>query len=215
MRRVIAATGNAHKITELRALFAAFDVEVVSKRDAGVAAPDPEETGLTFEENALLKARAVFDVCGEMTIADDSGLEVDALRGAPGIYSARFAERYAEKSGLDGYGDAANNALLLKLLAGIPAEQRTARFVCAIACIGPGREPLTVRGVCEGYIAQGPAGREGFGYDPLFIPREYAAEGRTFAQLPETGKNAISHRGRALALLAESLSREAGWERVG
>jgi XTP/dITP diphosphohydrolase len=225
--RVVAATGNAHKITELRSLFGAFGMEVVSKRDAGVTAPDPEETGATFEENALAKAQAVFAQCGEATVADDSGLEVDALGGVPGIYSARFFEMWAREmlSGLLGVGhddeevndampklfkrhggvSAANNRLLLRLLQGVPPESRTARFICAIAFIEDGREPLVVRGVCEGCIAMGPSGTEGFGYDPLFIPDEYAAEGLTFAQLPAADKNRISHRGRALALLAEKV----------
>jgi XTP/dITP diphosphohydrolase len=204
MRRVIAATGNAHKVVELSALFAAFGREVVSKKDAGIMAPDPEEVGLTFEENALIKARAVFDACGEITVADDSGLEVDALDGAPGIYSARYAERYSNSKALS--GDEENNKLLLKLLADVQDGKRTARFVCAIALMAPHREPLVVRGVCEGCIAMSPAGREGFGYDPLFIPNEYAAEGLTFAQLSESEKNKVSHRGKALAMLAEKLS---------
>jgi XTP/dITP diphosphohydrolase len=190
-------------------------MEVVSKREAGVTAPDPEETGLTFEENALIKARFVFDARRCITVADDSGLEVDALDGAPGIYSARFAEWFARSTPLIGYAagdagaestDAANNRLLLRLLAGVPAERRTARFVCAIALLIPGRAAAVVRGVCEGRIAEKPAGREGFGYDPLFVPNEYAAEGLTFAQLSESEKNGISHRGRALALLAERMS---------
>ncbi|MDR1068690.1 MAG: RdgB/HAM1 family non-canonical purine NTP pyrophosphatase [Clostridiales Family XIII bacterium] len=224
--RVVAATGNSHKITELRSLFGSFGVEVVSKREAGVTAPDPEETGVTFEENAIAKAQAVFACCGEATVADDSGLEVDALGGDPGIYSARFFEMSArgmpggifgaesddevndEMPALfkqDGGVDAANNRLLLRCLKDVPPESRTARFVCAIAFIESGKEPLAIRGVCEGRIADRPSGTEGFGYDPLFIPDEYASEGLTFAQLTEADKNRISHRGRALALLAEKL----------
>jgi XTP/dITP diphosphohydrolase len=201
MTHVVAATGNAHKIAELSSLFRDFGIEVVSKKDA----PEAEETGKTFEENALIKARAVFGFCGKMTVADDSGLEVDALDGAPGIFSARFSEKYGDAHMSSESVDASNNKLLLKLLKDVPPEKRTARFVCAIALLTEDGAPIEVSGICEGHIAESPSGNDGFGYDPLFIPNEYAAEGRTFAQLSETEKNAISHRGKALAELRKRM----------
>jgi XTP/dITP diphosphohydrolase len=206
MTYVVAATGNAHKIEELIPLFGEFGVEVVSKTQAGVSAPDPEETGATFEENSLIKARSVFEICGKSTVADDSGLQVDALDGEPGIFSARFSEKY----GVDLSSisiDAANNELLLELLKNVPENKRTARFVCAIALLTEDSEPIVVRGVCEGRIANAPAGEEGFGYDPIFIPNEYALSERTFAQLSADEKNRISHRGKALELLRERLDK--------
>jgi len=207
MTYVIAATGNAHKIEELSSLFGEFGVDVLSKKGAGITAPDPEETGATFEENALIKARSVFEICGNATVADDSGLQVDALDGAPGIFSARFSEKYGYDESVSSVSvDTANNKLLLELLKDIPAEKRTARFVCAIALLPESGEPIVVRGVCEGRIAEAPAGEDGFGYDPLFIANEYAPSGRTFAELSADEKNRISHRGKALELLRKKMA---------
>jgi XTP/dITP diphosphohydrolase len=206
MTYVIAATGNAHKVAELGSLFREFGIDVISKKDAEVIVPEPEETGKTFGENALIKARAVFEFCGKTTVADDSGLEVDALGGAPGIFSARFSEKHGKTRVSSESVDTSNNRLLLDLLKDVPPKKRTARFVCAIALLHENGETIEVKGICEGCIAESPSGNGGFGYDPLFIPNEYAAEGRTFAQLSETEKNEISHRGRALAELRKRLT---------
>ena len=205
---LVAATGNKHKIVEISETLAPFGFEVISKDDAGAAKIEPEETGLTFEENAIIKAKAIMQEVNLPTIADDSGLEVDALNGAPGIYSARF---YAVAIGDEKPYEVlisepeiteTNNEKLLRLLKDIPLEKRTARFVCAIALLRPDtNEPIVVRGICEGKIDFAPSGEGGFGYDPLFIPNEYADEGLSFAALTSVQKNMISHRGRALEAL--------------
>jgi XTP/dITP diphosphohydrolase len=155
----------------------------------------PSEGDRSYAENALVKARALYAVVGVPAIGDDSGLEVDALDGAPGIRSARFA---GEKA-----GDAENNALLLKRLRGVESARRTARFRCVLAMVSANGD-LVVEGACEGVILQAPRGRAGFGYDPLFVP---AGESRTFAELPEAEKDRVSHRGRAAAALREAIAR--------
>jgi len=155
-------------------------------QDAGIE-DDIPETGTTFEENALIKARHVQSVSGEIALADDSGLEVDYLNGAPGVYSARFA-------GV-GASDAQKNTKLLETLSGVPLEKRTARFVCVIALVFPDGKELLSRGTFEGIIAERPVGENGFGYDPLlFVPEQ----GRTVAQMSDSEKNEVSHRGKAL-----------------
>ena len=189
--RLVLASLNAHKLTEIRALLAGLPLDVVGL-DAFPAVPEPPETGATFEDNALQKAVFVAEATGLPALADDSGLAVDALGGAPGVHSKRFSPEGTA---------AANNALLLARLA--PHTDRRARFVCMLALAGPAGR-ATVRGECPGTIGQGLVGDGGFGYDPLFWPDE--APGRSMAQLSLAEKNAISHRGRAFAQLGALLS---------
>ncbi|HML38022.1 MAG TPA: XTP/dITP diphosphatase [Bacillota bacterium] len=192
--RIVAATKNRHKIEEIQAITGEFGMEVVSRADAGVPDIDVVEDGDTFEENSEKKAREIMELCGEITIADDSGLEVDALGGAPGVISARFA-------GEDG-NDLKNNEKLLSLLADVPPGRRTARFVSVITMIYPDGDKIVARGECEGHIIYQPEGSNGFGYDPLFVPVGYD---RTFGELSAAEKNEISHRGIALQKLREKL----------
>ena len=183
---IVLATRNQDKISEIRTLLTGSGWEV-RPCEAFPGCPIPEETGSTFEENALLKAHAVARHTGEFSLADDSGLKVDALGGAPGIYSARFSGAQAT--------DAANNAELLKKLDGVPDEQRTARFCCVIAVVSPDGRQWTVEGSCEGHIGTALHGTAGFGYDPLFTPEGHS---RTFAELGHKVKNRISHRAGAI-----------------
>lgn len=192
--RIVAATKNRHKIEEIQAIAGEFGMEVVSRADAGVPDIDVVEDGDTFEENSEKKAREIMELCGEITIADDSGLAVDALGGAPGVISARFA-------GEDG-NDFKNNEKLLSLLADVPQSQRTARFVSVITMVYPDGNKIVARGECEGHIIYQPKGSNGFGYDPLFVPAGYD---RTFAELSAAEKNKISHRGIALQNLRKKL----------
>lgn len=184
------ATNNAHKVEEVRAILEGTGVVVRSLAEAGVDV-DPPETGDTFEANALQKARYLHERTGLPCIADDSGIEVDALGGAPGVHSKRFSPEGT---------DAANNRLLLERLAGI--TDRRARFRCVVALVGLGPD-RTLEGRCKGRIADSPRGQGGFGYDPLFLPDE--APGRTMAELSPAEKNAISHRGRAFRQLPAAL----------
>jgi XTP/dITP diphosphohydrolase len=185
--RLVLASRNAHKIVELRRAAPHIDwVEMPREL------PDPPETGDTFVANALEKATFVFEKTGMYALADDSGIEVDALGGAPGVYSRRFSPEAT---------DAANNALLLSKLG--DRRDRTARYRCVLALVGPGVR-RTVDGSCEGEIGFSPRGSGGFGYDPLFFP--VATPGRTMAELGPAEKDAISHRGAALARLAELLA---------
>lgn len=193
--RLIAATKNKGKLEEIAQLLAQFPYEVVSMEQIGIT-DDIEENGSTFEENALIKAESIWKATGEAVIADDSGLEVDCLDGAPGIYSARYAG--------EGATAAEKNRKLLNALKNVPADKRSARFVCAIAVVLADGTSLTVRGVCEGYIAAEPAGSNGFGYDPLFYVPEF---GLTIAQMDSDTKNGISHRGNALRKVVEELER--------
>lgn len=188
------ATHNLKKQKELQRVLAPLGVRVLTARDAGLTLPDVEETGETFRENALLKARSGCENGKMPCIADDSGLCVDALDGAPGVYSARFAGVHGD--------DARNNAKLLKALEAVPPEKRTARFVSCVACVFPDGRELTVEGTCEGVIGYETRGEGGFGYDPLF----YVGE-RSFAQLAPEEKDAVSHRGNALRKLAATLPR--------
>jgi XTP/dITP diphosphohydrolase len=193
--RVVLATGNAGKQREFAALLAPRALEVVLQTTLGIE--PAEETGSTFEANALIKARHAARLAGLPALADDSGLEVDALGGRPGVWSARYAGPDAT--------DAANNALLLHELRDTPAERRTARYRCVIAWVSRADDPapLIASGAWEGRIALQPAGEGGFGYDPLFIP-----EGLTIsaAQMVSADKNAVSHRGLALADLMRRLA---------
>ncbi|MDP8256199.1 MAG: XTP/dITP diphosphatase [Candidatus Alcyoniella australis] len=192
--KVVLASRNRGKAVELNRILAPLGIQVVCLDQVGVHEELPE-TGETFEHNALQKAGRVVELCGLAAIADDSGLEVDALDGAPGVYSARFAGEYAD--------DAANNALLLQKLAGLPRAQRGARFVCVAALVEPHGRELTARGECRGVIVEQPRGAGGFGYDPLF---EVPELGLTFAQLDAEQKDRISHRGRAFRELAQRIA---------
>lgn len=195
--RIIAATQNKHKIEEIREITGKFNLDVVSRSEAGI--PDIEiiEDGNTFEENSEKKAREIMELSGEITIADDSGLMVDALGGAPGVISARFA-------GEDG-NDAKNNEKLLRLLNGVEPENRTARFVSVITMIYPNGKKIVARGECEGHILYKGRGNNGFGYDPLFVPLGF---NKTFAELSGEEKNKISHRAKALQKLKMMLEEE-------
>ena len=194
---MVLASRNPKKIRELESILARYlpSVRILSLDDVGHKG-DIEENGKTYEENALIKARTALAAgkCRYAAIADDSGLSVDALGGAPGVYSARYAGGHGD--------DAANNALLIKNLADVPACERTARFVCCIACVFPDGTSFTVRGETEGLIIDDARGEGGFGYDPYFYYEPY---GKTFAELTADQKNAISHRGKAVAKLAEKL----------
>ena len=185
----VLATSNPGKLREFRAIFDTYGLELISKDEAGIT-DDPEENGVTFEENALIKARACAAACGLPTIADDSGMTVDALHGAPGIYSARYAEPGHRKE------------RVLRELQNVPDSERGGAFYCAIACVIPGDCTFTVSGECRGMIAHEPVGTGGFGYDPIFFLPEY---GKTFGEIPAEIKNQISHRARAMAALREKL----------
>lgn len=190
-KKFVVATNNAHKLREFSQIFSALGLEAVSMAEAGVAV-DPEENGTTFAENAMIKAQAVFEKCGLPTVADDSGLCVDALDGAPGVYSARY--------GGEGLDDADRRALLLKNLTG--EKHRAAHFTSAIACILSEEDTFTVEGHCYGVITETEMGDGGFGYDALFLPDGYS---ETFGKLSAEEKNKISHRGKGLQLLASKL----------
>lgn len=187
--KVIIATKNRGKASEFASLFANYPVELMTLLDID-GAPDIEENGTTFEENAIIKAEGIRKLIDAIVIADDSGLMVDILDGMPGIYSARYAGE--EKS------DDANIDKLLKELEGVPLEKRTARFFCALAIAIPEQKTITVSGTCEGIILDEKRGNNGFGYDPIFYVPEL---GRTMAELTQEEKNKISHRTNALKKL--------------
>ena len=193
---IVVATGNAHKVTEIEAILSKVlpDARFVALGQLGEF-EDPEETGTTFLENAIIKAEAAVAETGFTAIADDSGLVVDALDGEPGVYSARYAGTHGD--------DAANNAKLLANLADTPDAERTARFMSVIAFIRPDGSVLTGTGSCEGIIAREGRGTNGFGYDPLFLPND--TPGKTMAELTPEEKNAISHRFYALQDLSAQL----------
>ncbi|MFT8311701.1 MAG: XTP/dITP diphosphatase [Sporolactobacillus sp.] len=191
MIKVLIASNNPGKIKEFKALLAEFDAEVFSLKDMDIHTDVPE-TGTTFRENAALKAEALSQETGMITLADDSGLCVDALNGEPGIFSARYA-------GLDKNSEH-NIDLLLKKLAGVPESERTAHFVCVLAISKPGQPTHFAEGRCDGFITMERRGEDGFGYDPLFLIPERQL---TFAQMGDDEKNKISHRARALKQLQE------------
>ncbi len=193
--RVVVATGNPHKVEEIAAALQFTGWEFVSVAELG-GWDSPEETGTTFEENARIKAIAARELFGMASLADDSGLMVDALDGAPGVYSSRFAGEEAT--------DAQNNARLLRELADVPAEDRTARFMSVIVFIAEDDTERVAVGACEGVIGEQGRGSQGFGYDPLFLPQ--AVPGRTMAELDMDQKNAISHRGAALRALRDEIN---------
>ena len=189
--KLVLASKNKKKLVEMNDILSRLGVQVCSEAEAGVDV-EVEETGTTFEENSLLKARAVMEASGMPAIADDSGLCVDALGGAPGVYSARY--------GGEGLDDTGRYRLLLENMRG--QSPRTARFVSVITCCFPNGDVITARGECPGTIAFAPMGEGGFGYDPVFFLPERK---KTFAQLTAEEKNEISHRGKALALFQEKL----------
>lgn len=186
------ATHNLKKRDELQRILSPLGIHVLTADESGVDLTDVEETGTTFEENALLKARSGAKEGNMPCIADDSGLCVDALGGAPGVYSARYAGEHGN--------DAKNNAKLLDALSDVPTEKRTAQFVSCVACVFPDGRELTVQGEVKGIIGYQPKGENGFGYDPLF----YVGE-RSFAEFTSAEKDAVSHRGNALRKLAKEL----------
>ena len=191
--KIIFATGNEGKMKEVRMILKDLGLPVLSMKEAGVQA-DIVEDGTTFEENAKIKAVAVQKLTGALVLADDSGLEIDYLNKEPGIYSARYMGEDTPYS--------VKNANLISRLAGVPDEQRTARFVCAIAAAFPDGEVLTTRGTIEGIIGYEERGENGFGYDPIFYLPEYT---KSTAELSPEEKNALSHRGRALRQMEEEL----------
>ena len=198
VKKIIFATGNQNKMREIREIMGNLPVEILSMKEAGIKA-DITEDGTTFEENASIKAKAVAELLpgqdrDTIVLADDSGLEIDALNGEPGIYSARYMGEDTSYH--------VKNAELIRRLEGVPAEKRTARFVCAVAAVLPDRTCLTVRGTIEGRIGYEERGSNGFGYDPIFMLPD---RGCTTAELPPEEKNRISHRGQALRLMEEKL----------
>ena len=194
MKRIIFATGNAGKMREIREIMADMNMEILSMKEAGISA-DIVEDGTTFEENAVIKAKAIAAYTHDIVLADDSGLEVDYLNKEPGIYSARYMGEDTSYT--------IKNQAILDRLSGVPKEKRTARFVCAIAAVLPDGEVLTTRETIEGYIGTKSAGENGFGYDPIFYVDEF---GCSTAELSEEQKNEISHRGKALRSMREKLA---------
>lgn len=199
--KIIFATGNEHKMVEIRMILADLGMDIISMKEAGIDI-DIVEDGQSFEENAMIKASAIAELpevkaMDAIVLADDSGLEIDYLDKGPGIYSARYA-------GTDTSYDI-KNSLLLSRMKGVPDEERTARFVCAIAAVFPDGEKEVVRGTMEGRVAYEPAGANGFGYDPIFYLPEY---GCTSAELEPAKKNELSHRGRGLRMMREIMEKK-------
>lgn len=192
--RMIIATHNYKKLAELSRILGPLGIDAVTDAEIGVKLDEVEETGTTFEENAFMKADAACRQTGLPSVADDSGLMVDALGGAPGVYSARYAG--------EGASDADRNRKLLSELEGLPEEERGAQFVSAICCVFPNGDRVEARGECPGRIGFRPVGENGFGYDPLFV----VEDGRSYAELSDGEKDDISHRGNALRLFAVRLA---------
>lgn len=195
--KIVLASNNAHKLQELRSILGELGMDVVSQKEMGIMI-EPEENGLTFEDNSYIKAKTIQDACGLCTIADDSGLMVDALDGAPGILSARFG-------GESCVTDRDRLNYLLTCMKDVDDPHRSARFVSVITMLFPDGKKLVARGECPGTILREAHGENGFGYDPIFFVSE---KGCTFAQLSADEKNAISHRARALLVLKEMLLKE-------
>ncbi len=193
MKKIIFATGNAGKMKEIRNILSDLPVQVLSMKEVGIQT-DIVEDGKTFAENAVIKARAIMQLTGEVVLADDSGLEIDYLNKEPGIYSARYMGEDTSYR--------IKNANLIQRLEGVPDEKRTARFVCAIAAAFPDGTVKTTEGTIEGRIGNEEKGENGFGYDPIFYVPEF---GCTTAELSEEQKNKISHRGKALTEMKEIL----------
>lgn len=193
--KFLIATNNEHKLAEIKHILAPFGIEGISLAQSGTQS-SPEETGVTFEDNARIKALGGMLSTGMPTVADDSGLVVDALHGAPGVYSARYAgENASDRDRID---------KLLYEMRDVPAGARTARFVCAVCCVFSDGNIINARGECEGAIAFEPQGTGGFGYDPVFIEK---TTGRSFATLAGEEKDRLSHRGKALAAFAKQLDK--------
>ena len=192
--KIFIATKNQKKLTELERILIPMGFEVLSEKDLSETFPDVEEDGTTFEENAIIKASAGLKNTGLISVADDSGICVDYLGGAPGIFSARYSGEHGD--------DESNNQKLLSELDGVPLSKRTARYVAAIACVFPDGKKFTVRGECEGKIGFEPKGSNGFGYDPYFI-----SELGVMAELTAEEKDSISHRGKALKLFKKELKK--------
>ena len=192
MKKLIVGSRNAGKIKEIQAVLAGLPFEVIGLPDSDL--PEPEENGATFRENAIIKARYYSQHTGEYCLADDSGLEVDVLAGAPGVYSARYAGETAT--------DVDNNRKLLAALARTPAEKRTARFRSVLAMVGPDGSLLLAEGVCEGFVLTEARGDGGFGYDPLFLMPEH---NKTLSEMTLAEKNSVSHRGNALRNLKQKM----------
>ena len=190
--RFVLASHNKKKLAEMSDILSGLGIEITALPQG---APEPEENGKTFAENALIKARAAFEHTGLPAIADDSGLAVDALNGAPGVYSARYCEGT----------DKDRNAFLLKNMEHVPDGERTGRFVCAISCVLSAERAIAAEGACEGIILREERGEGGFGYDPLFFVEQF---GCTFGELSAEQKHTVSHRGRALRVLEEKLRAE-------
>lgn len=195
METFLIASNNPKKLKELSRILSPLNICAKTALQAGFVLPEVAETGTTFAQNARLKAQSAYDLTGMPSVADDSGLVVDALDGRPGIYSARYAGEKAT--------DIHNMEKLLQELVKVPMERRTARFVCAVCCILHDQTVLEVSGECKGHIAFSPVGNGGFGYDPVFLIKD----GRSFAQLSASEKDAISHRGKALQKLEEALKK--------
>lgn len=193
MRKIIFATGNEGKMREIREILGDSGLEIISMKEAGINISIVED-GKTFEENAVIKAKAVAGETDEIVLADDSGLEIDYLNKEPGVYSARYAGEDTPYS--------IKNQMLLDRLEGVEQEKRTARFVCVIAAALPNGQILTTRGTIEGYIGYAPAGENGFGFDPIFYVPEY---GCSTAELSRELKNQLSHRGKALRAMKAEL----------
>jgi XTP/dITP diphosphohydrolase len=193
MKRIIFATSNEGKMKEIREILKDLDIELLSLKDVGLN-PDIEENGNTFEENAIIKAKMVMELTGEVVLADDSGLEVDYLDKAPGVYSARFLGEDTPYS--------VKNQFIIDKLADAKDKERSARFVCVIACAFPNGEIRTFRDTIEGFIAEQISGTNGFGYDPIFYVPEYQC---TTAEMEQELKNEISHRGKALCAMKEDM----------
>ena len=194
-KRIVFATGNKDKMREIREILDGLDFEILSMKEAGISV-DVEENGATFEENALIKAKAVAEQTDAIVLADDSGLEVDYLNKEPGVYSARYLGRDTSYD--------VKNEIILNRLSGVPKEERSARFVCAIAAVFPDGEFVIKKGVMEGYIGEKAMGENGFGYDPIFYLEEY---GCSSAALTRQRKNELSHRGKALREIRTELAR--------
>ena len=196
MSRIVFATGNENKLREIRQIMKDLKVDIISMKEAGIDI-DIEETGTSFEQNALITVRAIWEITGGIVMADDSGLVIDYLNGEPGVYSARYMGEntsYTEK-----------NRKILERMADAKGEERSARFVAAIACILPDGKEIVAQETMEGLIAEEIAGENGFGYDPILYLPEYSC---TSAQLSDEEKNSISHRGKALRLMREKLQNE-------
>ena len=212
MKTVVAATRNRHKIEEIGEITGRFGMSIISRDEAGVPPVEIPETGKTFEENSYIKAYEIMKLCGQITVADDSGLVVDCLDGAPGVYSARFGgfeglwpDDNGEADRPEDTPDGDNNAKLISLIKDVPYEDRTARFVSVITMVYPDGTTIVAKGAVEGHLILEERGERGFGYDPLFVPEGYD---QTFGELGQEIKNTISHRARALQALHEKLEKD-------